>query len=273
MGKYDKYVVTTHEDGQKTKKCRTCLEDLELSNYHAGKGQPNGRSDCKSCYRQLSNTRNNAIRRAQGKKPKLIFEVEIVNGKPCKVCTSCLKTLPAEAFGKDVRYAQKLLAKCAKCVGAYSTHRYRTIEHERLGTTLRSRVRMALNAAKATKQYQTNELIGCTILEYKDYLESRFLPGMSWNNRSEWHIDHIRPCVSFDLTDPMQQKQCFHFSNTQPLWCLDNLKKGSKYTPQVVVQKLPQTLANGEASTSPSQASTPSLQDQNTPASSSRPQI
>lgn len=56
---------------------------------------------------------------------------------------------------------------------------------------------------------------------------------MSWQNRGrghdKWHIDHVRPCASFDLTDPEQQKQCFHWSNMQPLWQTDNLRKGSKY--------------------------------------------
>jgi hypothetical protein len=43
-----------------------------------------------------------------------------------------------------------------------------------------------------------------------------------------WHIDHIVPCESFDLTDPAQQGQCFHFSNLQPLWARENLRKGTK---------------------------------------------
>jgi hypothetical protein len=49
---------------------------------------------------------------------------------------------------------------------------------------------------------------------------------MSWDNWSlkGWHIDHIRPISSFDLSDPAQQKECFHYSNLQPLWAIDNLK-------------------------------------------------
>ena len=50
---------------------------------------------------------------------------------------------------------------------------------------------------------------------------------MSWDNYGihGWHIDHIRPCASFDLTDPEQQRQCFHYPNLQPLWAFDNLSK------------------------------------------------
>ena len=51
---------------------------------------------------------------------------------------------------------------------------------------------------------------------------------MTWENHGEWHIDHIKPCSSFNLIDIEEQKQCFHYSNLQPLWKIDNLTKGSK---------------------------------------------
>ena len=72
-------------------------------------------------------------------------------------------------------------------------------------------------------------LTGCTSWnELKIYLESKFLDGMNWKNMGEWHIDHIKPCSSFDLTDPKQQKECFHYTNLQPLWAIDNLSKSDK---------------------------------------------
>jgi len=73
-------------------------------------------------------------------------------------------------------------------------------------------------------------LIGCTVQELRDHLEFQFRESMSWDNcgRNGWEIDHIIPCSSFDLTDPEQQKRCFHFSNLQPLWSEENLRKGNK---------------------------------------------
>lgn len=50
----------------------------------------------------------------------------------------------------------------------------------------------------------------------------------------EWHIDHIKPCASFDLTDPEEQKECFHYTNLQPLWAKDNLNKGAKYDDELL---------------------------------------
>ena len=51
---------------------------------------------------------------------------------------------------------------------------------------------------------------------------------MTKENYGLWHVDHIIPCASFDLTDPKQQKICFHWSNLQPLKAIDNLKKGTR---------------------------------------------
>jgi len=78
------------------------------------------------------------------------------------------------------------------------------------------------------KEHQTCELIGCTWEEYADHLRSLYKPGMTDENYGEWHVDHIIPCSSFDLSDPEQVKKCFHYSNTQPLWRHENLSKGDR---------------------------------------------
>lgn len=88
-------------------------------------------------------------------------------------------------------------------------------------------------AIKGKKKSRTVDLVGCSISELKLYLEKKFLNGMSWDNYGlfGWHIDHIRPCASFDLSDLAQQKQCFHYSNLQPLWWQDNLSKNDTWYP------------------------------------------
>jgi len=67
--------------------------------------------------------------------------------------------------------------------------------------------------------------------ELMAYLEALFTPGMTWDNRGlyGWHIDHIKPLASFDLTDREQFLQACHYTNLQPLWWQDNLKKGSSH--------------------------------------------
>lgn len=97
-----------------------------------------------------------------------------------------------------------------------------------LAHVLRARIYNALKAQDATKLLKTIELLGCTISELHIHLEKQFIGGMSWEIQGEWHIDHIKPCVSFDLTDPEEQKKCFHYTNLQPLWAFDNLSKGAR---------------------------------------------
>lgn len=94
---------------------------------------------------------------------------------------------------------------------------------------IRVRVRCAL-AGRGSKSARTVSLLGCDGVRLRNHLESLFQPGMSWATygRAGWHIDHIRPCSSFDLSDPAQQQACFHFTNLQPLWAEDNLRKGAR---------------------------------------------
>ena len=72
--------------------------------------------------------------------------------------------------------------------------------------------------------------LGCTVEELKQYLESKFQSGMSWDNWSSdgWHIDHIKPLASFDLMDRQQLLEACHYTNLQPLWANENLTKSDK---------------------------------------------
>lgn len=94
---------------------------------------------------------------------------------------------------------------------------------------LRKRVGRAIrDYATGRKDCRTADLIGCSVPQLMAHIESLFLPGMSWDNRNLWHIDHIRPCASFYLADPEQQRICFHYTNLQPLWAQDNIRKHAK---------------------------------------------
>ena len=96
--------------------------------------------------------------------------------------------------------------------------------------TLRNRIRMAILSQSTKKFGKSAELIGCSPKEVAIHLESKFKEGMSWENHGSkgWHIDHIIPCASFDLSDPEEQKKCFHYTNLQPLWWYENMSKGDK---------------------------------------------
>lgn len=95
---------------------------------------------------------------------------------------------------------------------------------------LKRRVSLALFNNGLFKEKSILKYIGCDIDFLKNHLEKQFKEGMTWENYGNkgWHIDHIIPCASFDLTDDDQAKKCFHYTNMQPLWWYDNLSKGVK---------------------------------------------
>src|SRR3546814_5744253 len=71
---------------------------------------------------------------------------------------------------------------------------------------------------------------GYTVADLMAHLERQFLPGMSWDNRGQLHIDHIRPLCSFEFTSPddPQFREAWALTNLRPLWARDNLRKGGR---------------------------------------------
>ena len=106
--------------------------------------------------------------------------------------------------------------------------KYRKILNNRIKFYYSTRIRMVLKGLSKSKR--TLELLGCSIEFLKCYLASKFTLGMSWKNYNYrgWHIDHIKPCASFDLSKASEQRKCFNYMNLQPMWREDNQKKGSK---------------------------------------------
>ena len=145
--------------------------------------------------------------------------------RTCKTCGS--------QFG--FRRGSLCSDECRSLAREESVKRYSDKAETRAVASLRRRLKNAINyKGKGSLSGLTRELIGCTPKHLREHLESQFKPGMTWGNYGlfGWHIDHIRPCASFDLTDPEQQKACFNYKNLQPLWAEENLKKSSKMPDQ-----------------------------------------
>lgn len=119
---------------------------------------------------------------------------------------------------------------------AYERERKRKDPQYKFLSNARSRISEAIKVNNGRKVSSTKELLGCSIPHLKAHLEKQFTKGMTWENYGEWHVDHIIPCASFDLTKPDQQRQCFHFTNLQPLWAHDNLKKRDRILSPIQMQ-------------------------------------
>lgn len=97
-----------------------------------------------------------------------------------------------------------------------------------LASRLRARIQKAIRACGATRAARVADLIGCSVEQFRAHIERQFAKGMTWENRSRWHLDHIRPIAGFDLSDAEQQRACFHFTNIRPLWRRENQQKSNQ---------------------------------------------
>ena len=127
---------------------------------------------------------------------------------------------------------RKYIKTHKKQISEYRRNRRKTDIDFKIIGYLRTRVWESLRGN--SKSEHTIKMLGCSIEFLKKYLESKFTEGMTWENygtgwngrgETEWHIDHIRPCASFDLSKPSEQFRCFHYTNLQPLWARENLIK------------------------------------------------
>jgi hypothetical protein len=178
-----------------------------------------------------------------------------------KCCTYCKIDKPLDSFIRNKRSADGLHYWCSDCckvkkrewylankesenkkstiwmknnikkVSAKITQKRNTDPIYKLKSNMRSRLKLALRRQRAGKTVSTSSGIGCDWDYLLKYIESKFQPGMTWENwgRYGWHMDHIRPIDSFDLSDPLQVEACFHYTNLQPLWAKENLSKSNKY--------------------------------------------
>jgi len=76
-----------------------------------------------------------------------------------------------------------------------------------------------------TKRSKTYAILGCSYSEFKLHIERQFCNGMSWDNHGEWHLDHIVPVATATCEDDVIRLN--HYTNFQPLWATDNLRKGA----------------------------------------------
>jgi hypothetical protein len=180
----------------------------------------------------------------------------LIKGSDMKVCTKCKIEKEETEFSKHKKNKRDGLdTHCKACKSEYKRANRDSIarwqseynkanrdkknawQRDKIKTdpifrlTKNLRIRTNKSLRRNSKSAHTTELIGCTVEEFRAHIESLFTEGMTWDNygRNGWHLDHIKPCSAFNLNDPEEQRQCYHWSNQQPLWAKDNLSKGDKW--------------------------------------------
>jgi len=242
----------------KTKVCTKCGKVKPINRFSKAKTCVDGfRNDCKNCATTPSKKFLESKRlfllgmkqciKCKHIKPLSDFHKSIhgVNGIT-GYCGKCLCQLSKQYKDKNPEKIELYIEKNKKRDKEYKKEynknnklrrnktrqkKYNTDINYKLLTNLRTRLTLALQGKLKSKR--TLELLGCSVEKLKQHLQSKFTKGMNWDNHGygehKWHIDHIRPCASFDLSKPEEQCKCFNYSNLQPLWQNNNFKKGSKY--------------------------------------------
>ena len=151
--------------------------------------------------------------------------------KVCKGKYSCGKLLPGKDFDKGKNFCKECHKKRQRTPEYHETVNARDKKRRKedpqfaMRKRLRARIKKWL---KGNKSAPTATLVGCLVEVCMLWIESQFLPGMTWENQHLWHIDHMKPLDSFDALDPAEQRKACHYTNLQPLWGPENMRKSNK---------------------------------------------
>jgi len=246
------------------KNCSKCGIEKEYSEFYRDKNKKDGfRSQCKSCIKKYNQENKEDIKkyREENKEKRKEYNKKYNQENKEKISLRDKKYREENKEKIDLRmkkyyqknkeerkkYYQENKEKAKKYreenkekhkkyyqenkeeAKKYIKNRRKTDPAFRILGNLRSRMRKAVKATEAKKCDNTMDLIGCSPTYLREHIEKQFLEGMSLDNYGfyGWHIDHIIPCDFFDMMSEEEQKACFHFTNLQPLWAKDNLKKSN----------------------------------------------
>lgn len=214
------------------KKCSTCKQEKSLDLFYKAKDKKDGLSsqcsDCKKAYwarnKETFSVRRRSIYSQNLHKKREEQRKRYKKEKQKRSIKSKLDyKLNRQKYQEKNR---KSYIKNKEKRRIYFRHRYKTNIQVKLRSLIAGRI---IRKLKHDKSDKTLNLLECSIKYLKEYLESQFLPGMTWDNHSKdgWHIDHIIPCASFDLTKEEEQRKCFHYTNLMPRWATTDIAKAN----------------------------------------------
>ena len=162
--------------------------------------------------------------------PKGHVSERYISGHTCVQCIRDASALldAGKERARKAKYGRDIRIKNGDEIRRKERTRRASDTQFKLASILRSRVKAAIKGL--VKSGSALVYLGCSVSEARSHIEAQFLPGMSWDNHAidGWHIDHKMPISAFDLTDESQRLQAFHYTNLQPLWAHDNLKKSAR---------------------------------------------
>jgi hypothetical protein len=210
------------------KTCGDCKKEKPKAEFSKDASKKDGlQSSCKVCRAESQKKYNKEHKEEIAESQKKYNEEH--KEEKAKYKKKYNKKYDEEHKEEKAEYQKKYDEEHKEEIAARKRERRKSDPIFRMICNCRTRTWEAFKSQGIKKNHKTFDLIGCTSEFLRDYLASKFTPGMALENHGEWHIDHIRPISSFNLHDPEQVKACFHYTNLQPLWAEDNLKKSDRY--------------------------------------------
>lgn len=221
------FITTKLHQNKCNKICAKLFKEQRIKNVHYYKKKENIIKICKWCEKEFIINKKHQIFCKKECALRYKMKAKIIE---YKVCVICKKEFITSKYKQKITCSKECALKQYKQKCKIS-NRYKYYNNEKY----RFRVCMSNNINYRLKGYKklskTHELIGCTYEQLKQHIIKQFQPGMTWENRGvyTWHIDHIKPLALFDLSKKEEQLKVNHYTNFQPLWAIDNIKKGKKY--------------------------------------------
>ena len=230
-------------DFVETKDCNKCNKTLKREEFNRRNTTEDGLCNtCRKCYNS-------------SRKSKNIIVSDLSKNKICNTCNN-LKALTD--FGTCAKSKDNHFHRCKQCCKPrqwtkekqkisekkYCANNKEKLQEKwkkraenlqfRIKQRLAARIKSALKEVSLRKKHRTYEYIGCSYDFLKEWIGFQFQEEMSWENIGLWHIDHVTPCASFDLTNPEDLLTCFNWQNLRPCWAEENMMKGSKIISEVI---------------------------------------
>ena len=227
-------------DNNETQECFICKKSKKLDQYYINNKTNVIYKRCKECEaKRAKEYKQRTAYKPEEKRAKVKKDNNSGETKKCSTCK----------FEKSKDNFESRRNQCIDCRTEYLKNYHAQEEVKKrvnenfkklkennlqclVKTRLRARLSQALTKAKnSIKCDSTMNLTGCTIEFLIKYIEDQFTEGMHWRHK-DLSMDHKIPCDYFDLTDPKQQRRCFHYTNLQPMWLSDNIRKGNTLLPE-----------------------------------------
>jgi len=209
----------------KTKKCIKCGEEKFINQFDKTKNTNDGHiGKCKICVSKY----NREYRKKHSKKikeEKKIWYYNNLEQQKIKRKERYEKNKEKE-LAKNKEYKKNNPEKVSDMKKNYHKTRYKNDLIYKIKCDIGKRIRSDIKKGGYAKKSRTYEILGCSYEFFMEYIENKFLKGMSFCNHGKWEYDHIIP-VSYGLTEDEIIK-LNHYTNFQPLWRKDNRSKSNK---------------------------------------------